>query len=93
MLQVLKIFQKNDMLNIVEKIKQDENINIYIKSGHVVNFGDTNNLDYKIKRLKAVVEKETDEKYYFDISNINTYPVSKPIWTLTEEKQDTEVVE
>lgn len=93
MLEVLKSLKKNDMLSIVEKIEQDENINVYIKNGHVVNFGDINNLDYKIKRLKAVIEKEVSEKYYIDISNINIYPISKPLWTVTKEKQEIEVVE
>ena len=92
-LEVLKIFKKNDMLNIVEKVEKDDNILIYTKSGHVVNLGNITDLDYKAKRVKAVIEKELDEKYYFDISNINIYPISKPLWTLTEEKQNIEVVE
>jgi len=92
-LEVLKIFEKNGMLRLVEKIEQDSNIVIYTKEGHVANIGDINDLEYKIKRVKAVIEKETSEKYYFDISNINIYPISKPLWTLTEDKQDIEVVE
>ena len=48
-------------------------------------------MDYKIKRLKAVNEIENSEKYYFDISNINIETISKPLWTITEEKQETEV--
>lgn len=92
-LEVLKILKKNDMLNSVERIEQNPDIIIYTKVGHVVYIGDIYNLDYKVKRLKAVISKEMDEKYYFDISNINIYPISKPLWTITQEKQDTEVIE
>lgn len=92
-LEVLKIFQKNDMLNIVQKINNDSTITIYTNDGHVVNIGDTSDLEYKLKRLKAIIEKETTEKYYFDISNVNIYPISKPLWTFTEEKQEDEVIE
>ena len=62
---ILKIFKKNDMLNIVEKIAQDENINIYTKSGHIVNFGDINNLEYKIKRLKGPIRKNDNLQIIF----------------------------
>lgn len=92
-LEVLKILKKNDMLNTVERLEQDSNIILYSKLGHVINIGDINNLDYKIKRLKAVIQKEEEEKFYFDISNINTYPISKPLWTMTEDKQNIEVIE
>lgn len=92
-LEVLKSFKKNDMLNIVDKIEEDSNIIIYTKFGHIVNLGNCYDLDYKIKRLKAISEREISEKYYFDISNINIYPISKPLWTLTEEKQTVEVSE
>lgn len=91
LLEVLKIFEKNDMLQVVEKIDKDKDIIVYTKTGHVVKFGDMSDLDYKIKRLKAVNEIENSEKYYFDISNINIETISKPLWTITEEKQDTEV--
>lgn len=85
-LEVLKIFKKNDMLNVIERILQDSNIIIYTKDGHVINVGDVNDLEYKCKRLKAVLEVEKDEKYYFDISNINIYPVSKPLWAITQDE-------
>lgn len=93
LIEVLKILQKNDMLNIIEKLEQNENILLYTNNGHVINIGDTNDLDYKIKRLKAVLEREKSENYYFDMSNINISPISKPLWTLTEENQHTEVIE
>jgi hypothetical protein len=81
------------MLNIVEKIDENNGIIIYTKNGHIANLGDMTDLDYKIKRLKAAANKETDEKYYFDISNLNIDTISKPLWTVKEEKQDVEVVE
>lgn len=93
LLEVLKIFEKNDMLQIVEKIDKNEGIIIYTKDGHIANLGDMTDLDYKIKRLKAVANRETIDKYYFDISNLNIDTISKPLWTITEEKQDVEVVE
>lgn len=92
-LEVLKIFEKNDMLKLVEKIEQDSNVLIYTKEGHVANIGDINDLEYKIDRIRKVVEIEQDEKYYFDTSNVNISTISKPLWTVTEEKQDIEVVE
>lgn len=92
-LEVLKIFEKNDMLKLVEKIEQDSNVIIYTKEGHVANIGDINDLEYKIDRIRKVVEIEQDEKYYFDTSNVNISTISKPLWTVTEEKQDIEVVE
>lgn len=93
LLEVLKIFEKNDMLQVVEKIDKNEGIIIYTKEGHIANLGDMTDLDYKIKRLKAVTNRENDEKYYFDISNLNIDTISKPLWTITEDKQDDEVVE
>lgn len=93
LLEVLKIFAKNDMLNIVEKIDQDAGIIVYTKDGHIANLGELTDLDYKIKRLKSVSKKENTEKYYFDISNIKIDTISKPLWTITEEKQDIEVFE
>lgn len=92
-LEVLKIFKKNDMLSIVQKIKSDSGIYIYTNDGHVVSIGDINDLEYKLKRLKAVIEKEMEGKYYFDISNVNIHPISKPLWTFTEEKNADEVIE
>ena len=92
-LEVLKILKKNDMLNIVSKISQDTDIIINTKDGHIVNVGQINDLEYKAKTLKALLEKEKEEKYYFDVSNINVYAVSKPLWTLKEEKHEIEVVE
>lgn len=85
-LEVLKIFKKNDMLNIIERILQGSNIIIYTKDGHVINVGDISDLEYKCKRLKAVLDVEKNEKYYFDISNINIYPVSKPLWAITQDE-------
>jgi cell division protein FtsQ len=92
-LEVLKILKKNDMLHIVEKVSKDTSIIIYTQDGHVIDVGDTSDLDYKCKRLKAILEIEENEKYYFDVSNINSYPISKPLWTITEEKQNIEVIE
>jgi len=91
LLEVLKIFEKNDMLQVVEKIDKNDGIIIYTKDGHIANLGDMTDLDYKIKRLKAATNKENSEKYYFDISNLNINTISKPLWTIREEKQDTEV--
>lgn len=93
LLEVLKIFEKNDMLKIVKKIDKEDGIIIYTKDGHIANLGDMNDLDYKIKRLKAVTQRETSDKYYFDISNLNIDTISKPLWTINEKKQDVEVVE
>lgn len=93
LLEVLKIFEKNDMLQVVEKIDKNDGIIIYTKDGHIANLGDMTDLDYKIKRLKAVTKREVEEKYYFDISNLNIDTISKPLWTINKEKQDAEVVE
>lgn len=93
LLEVLKIFKKNDMLQFVEKIDENNGIIIYTKDGHIANLGNMNDLDYKIKRLKAAANREKNEKYYFDVSNLNIDTISKPLWTLKEEKQDVGVVE
>lgn len=79
-LEILKNLKNNDMLKNIVKIESKESLLLYTNRGQIVNIGDTSDLNYKFIRLKAIMNKEDTDNFYIDISNVNIWPVSKPLW-------------
>ena len=79
-LEILKNLKNNDMLKDVVRIENNESIFLYTNAGHAVNIGDISDLNYKLMRLKSIIVKDKMVKSYIDVSNINVWPVSKPLW-------------
>ena len=79
-LEVLKSLKNNDMLTNIVKIEKNESVLLYTKGGHIVNIGDISDLNYKMLRLKAVLDKNDIVPLHIDVSNVNIWPVSKPLW-------------
>ncbi len=86
-LEILKIFKNNDMLNEVEKIfTEEEKYLVELKSGHVANFGEIDNLQYKLLLLKEIMSKETNSAY-IDLSDLNMI-VTKPVWGMFDKTNE-----
>jgi len=79
-LEILKNLKNNDMLKKVVSIEGGDTLILRTVEGHIVNIGDTTDLNYKLMRLNAIIDKNDYAKYYIDVSNINTWPTSKPLW-------------
>ena len=79
-LEILKNLKNNDMLKDVIRIEDKDSLLLYTDAGHTVNIGDTSDLSYKLMRLKAIIAKENSINSYIDVSNINVWPTSKPLW-------------
>jgi len=77
-LEVLKILKENDMLINVVKLSDNDGISVSLDRGHVVFFGDADNLRYKTDWLKGILEKE-ENPAYIDLHNLDKV-VTKPVW-------------
>jgi cell division protein FtsQ len=87
-LEILKIFNNNDMLSKVEKLTiKDDNILVFLEKGHVTNLGDNENLQYKILLLKEIILRETNPAY-IDLTDLNMI-VTKPVWGMFDNNNQT----
>lgn len=86
-LEMLKIFNNNDMLSKVRKLTiLNEEYLIHLEDGHVAKIGDNiDNLQYKILLLKEIIERETNAAY-IDLSNLDMI-VTKPVWGMFDTEQ------
>lgn len=88
-LEILKIFNNNDMLNEVSKIfVEDGEYLIELKSGHVTNLGKIDNLQYKVLLLNEIISRETNP-VYVNLSDLNMI-VTKPVWGMFSETKNNE---
>jgi len=87
-LEVLKKLKENDMLIDVVKLSDKDGILVSFAIGHVVFFGDTDNLQYKIELLKGILEKE-ENSAYIDLHNLESI-ITKPVWGMLEKNQQSE---
>ncbi|MBQ7668101.1 MAG: FtsQ-type POTRA domain-containing protein [Clostridia bacterium] len=83
-LEILKNLKNNDMLENITKIKFTDTFILYTVNGDKINMGDTSDINYKVLRLKSILENNTGN-LYIDISNVDTWSTSYPIWDDTEE--------
>jgi len=74
------------MLNDVVKLAENEGILVSFSIGHVVYFGDIDNLQYKIELLKGIWEKE-ENPAYIDLHNLETI-ITKPVWGMMPENKN-----
>ena len=77
-LEVLKKMKENDMLDGVIKISDKSGTLVYYQNGHIVYFGDNENLQRKIEWLKSVWEKE-ENPAYIDLHDLE-HVITKPVW-------------
>lgn len=82
-LDVLNNLKKNGMINDVIQIEDKDGVLVYLKEGHIANFGDSSNLQYKILLLKEIIPKEKNTAY-IDLSNLER-KVTKPVWGVITE--------
>lgn len=86
-LEILKIFDNNDMLNKVDKISYSaDEFTIFLTEGHIVNFGGNDNLQYKVMLLNEIIEREFNTAY-IDLSNLEMI-ITKPVWGMFNTKEN-----
>lgn len=85
-LEVLKKLEENDMLKSVIDVWDKDGIFVSFDIGHVIYFGDTDNLQHKIDWLRGILIKEGNPAY-IDLHDLNKV-ITKPVWGMLDSIKD-----
>ena len=88
-LEVLKKLKENDMLKNVVSIVDNSGILVNFEIGHMVFFGDIDNLQHKIDWLRGILEKEKNPAY-IDLHNLDKV-ITKPVWEVVNETKTSDI--
>ena len=92
-LAVLMMLEKNDMVEIVDKLSYDNGILVHFEAGHIAYLGDVDNLEYKILWLNGIFEREENPSY-IDLHNLEFEKVMvKPVWGMFSEEAEVSIEE